>query len=321
MREPTTATAAVELPPEWKLRQQVRLRHLLLLEALERHGSLRRAADDLSVTQPAASKLLAQLETLLGLPLFDRSHKGLVATEYGQIMTRHARSALGEIGAARDALAQTALGAQGKVAIGAVVGSLPRLTSPALANLLARHPRIAVSVTVETSATLVPLLERGELDLVVGQVPAGEERDLAFETLTDEPIEVLISARHRLPGSRRLALADTWAEPWVVPPAGTPLRVRFDSAFRSAGLEPPRRRVETASTLLATTLALQADMLALLSRDVALHYSEGSQLRLLPLGFPPDPGSIGIVTRGRVRLSMAAVALVEALRATALQLQ
>jgi DNA-binding transcriptional LysR family regulator len=118
-------SAPVALPPEWRLRQQVRLRHLLLLEALERHGSPRRAATDLTVTQPAATKLLAQLEALLGLPLFDRSPQGLAATEYGRIMTRHARAALGELGAARDALAQTALGAQGQVAIGAVVGSLP----------------------------------------------------------------------------------------------------------------------------------------------------------------------------------------------------
>jgi len=308
------------LPPEWRLRQQVRLRHLLLLEALERHGSLRRASADLSVTQPAATKLLAQLEALLGLPLFDRGPQGLAATEYGRIMIRHARAALGELGAARDALAQTALGAQGQVAIGAVVGSLPRLTSPAIAALLARHPRLAVAVTVETSATLVPVLERGELDLVVGQVPAhAPADDLQFETLTDEPIEVVVRGGHPLLGRRRTGLADVAGLAWIVPPPGTPLRARFEAAFRTAGLEPPRRCVETASTLLATSLVLQGDMLAVLPRDVAAHYrgGEGAPLTALRLRFPADVGTIGIVTRRRVRLSTAAAALVDALRAQA----
>jgi len=315
--------APVELPPEWRLRQQVRLRHLLLLEALERHGSLRRAAADLAVTQPAATKLLAQLEALLGLSLFDRSPQGLSATEYGRIMIRHARAALGELGAARDALAQTALGAQGQVALGAVVGSLPRLTSPAIAALLARHPRLAVAVTVETSATLVPVLERGELDLVVGQVPAQSlADDLQFETLTDEPIEVVVRVGHPLLPRRRLVLADVAGLAWVVPPAGTPLRARVEAAFRTAGLEPPRRCVETASTLLATSLVRQGDMLAVLPRDVAAHYggAAGSLLRALPLRLPADVGTIGIVTRRRVRLSTAAAALVEQLRAHARRL-
>ena len=315
--------AAPALPPEWRLRQQVRLRHLLLLEALERHGSLRRAAADLSVTQPAATKLLAQLEALLALPLFDRSPQGLAPTEYGLIMIRHARAALGELGAARDALVQTAQGAQGQVAIGAVVGSLPRLTSPAIAALLSRHPRLAVSVTVETSATLVPLLERGELDLVVGQVPDDtDDESLRFERLVQEPVEVVAAARHPLLARRRVGLAEAAGEAWVLPPPRAPLRARFDAAFRAAGLDPPRRRVETASTLLATSLAMQGGMLAVLPRDVAAHYAgiPGARLRPLPLRLPSAIAPLGVVTRRRARLSTAAAALLDALRARAREL-
>jgi DNA-binding transcriptional LysR family regulator len=310
------------LPTERALRQQLRTRHLLLLDAIDRLGSLRRAANELAVTQPAATKLLAQLEALLGLPLFERHPQGVVATEYGRILVRHAQAALGELGAARDALEQAALGAQGQVALGAVVGSLPRLTSPALAALLAQRPRLAVSVTIETSATLVPRLVRGELDLLVGQVPAGTDPDaLLFEPLTTEPIDAVVRAGHPLGARRRLALADVVDAPWVVPPPGTPLRERFDGAFRAAGLEPPRHCVETASTLLAATLALHGGRLALLSRDVAAHYAPGAQLTLLPLRLPTDPGPIGLVTRRRVRLSQAAGALADALREQARRLR
>ena len=306
------------LPPDWRLRQQIRTRHLSLLQALDRHGSLSKAAEALSVTQPAATKLLAQLESLLQLPLFERTPRGLLATEYGEIMVRHAHAALGEISAARDALAQVALGAEGRINIGAVVGSLPGLTAPAVARLLARHPRLAVSVTVETSATLVPMLERGEVDLVIGQMPGDADlQTLQFEPLAPEPAEVVVRKGHPLARARRLSLDQLVDEAWVLPPAGSALRVRFDAMFHAAGLAAPRRVVDTASTLLATSLALGGDSLSVLSRDVALHYAANAGLSLLPVRLPENLGTIGLVSRQRIRLNAATSLLADELRALA----
>ncbi len=303
------------LPPEWRLKQQIRTRHLVLLQALDQFPSLSKAADALSVTQPAATKLLAQLEALLDLPLFERTPRGLVATEYGQIMTRHAHAALGELSAARDALAQVALGAEGRINIGAVVGSLPGLTSPAIARLISRHPRLAVAVRVETSATLVPMLERGEIDLVVGQMPGEADRaSLQFEPLVNETVEVVVRAGHPLAHTKRLRLAQLLDDCWVLPPLSSAPRVRIDAMFHAAGLETPRRIVETASTLFATSLALGGDSLAVLSRDVALHYASNTGLALLQLKLPEDLGVIGLVSRQRIRLTAAHALLVEELR-------
>lgn len=309
-------TSSPQLPEEWRLRQQIRVRHLLLLQALDRFGSLSQAARELSVTQPAATKLLAQLEALLQLPLFERRPKGLEPTEYGRIMIRHAHAALGEIGAAREALAQTASGAQGQISIGAVVGSLPKLTSVALASVLERHPRLAISVTVETSATLVPMLERGELDLVVGQMPiSAQVDDLEFEALVQEPLEIVAGRDHRFQQSGQLQLDQLLGDLWVLPPQGSPLRVRLDAVFHAAGLAVPRRTVQTASTLLATSLVQITDQsVAALSRDVARHYVDHGGLKVLQVKLPADLGTIGIVTRRRIRLSAAAARLVDALR-------
>lgn len=309
---------APNLPPDWRLKQQIRTRHLLLLQAMDRLPSLSQAAEALSITQPAATKLLAQLESLMDLPLFERTPRGLVATEYGQIMIRHAHAALGELSAARDALAQVALGAEGRVNVGAVVGSLPGLTAPAIARLIARHPRLAVAVTVETSATLVPMLERGEIDLVIGQMPG--EADLAtlqFEPLVNETVEVVVRAGHPLAQVRRLRLAQLLDQCWVLPPPASAPRVRIDAMFHAAGLETPRRVVETASTLLATSLALGGDSLSVLSRDVALHYASNTGLSLLRLRLPEDLGVIGLVSRRRIRLTAANALLVDELRAVA----
>lgn len=321
------APDTASLPPDWKLRRQMRMSHLLLLQALDAQGSLRRAADSLSVSQPAATKLLAQLEALLGLPLFERSARGMRATQYGRIMIRHAQAALGELSAARESLLQSIQGAEGKVAIGAVVGSIPRLTAPAVAGLLARHPKLAVSVLAETSATLVPLLVRRELDFVVGQIPPGIDAEaLTFEALCAEPIQVVVRPGHPLleghseRDGRRLSLRRLVDQSWIVPPAGSPLRVRVDTAFRAAGLSTPRRIVESASTLFAVTAARQSDMLAALPRDVAEHYRGAGFIDLLPLQFRDDAGTLGFVLRRAERPSPSAAMLIAALREQAAQL-
>jgi DNA-binding transcriptional LysR family regulator len=309
------------MTPEWKLRRQIRMSHLLLLQALDAQGSLRRAADSLAVSQPAATKLLAQLESLLGLPLFERSARGMKPTQYGRIMIRHAQAALGELSAAHESLLQSVQGAEGKIAIGAVVGSIRRLTAPTVAGLLAHHPKVAVSVLAETSATLVPLLLRRELDFVVGQVPPGIDAEaLAFEALCAEPIEIAVRPGHPLLGKRRLALRGVADATWIVPPAGSPLRVRIDTAFRAAGLATPRRIVESASTLFAVTAARHSDMLAALPSDVAEHYRAAGFVDILPLRLRDDAGMLGIVSRLGERPSPAAALLVAALRERAVSL-
>ena len=75
------------------LRSNLKLRHLQLLVALDQFRHLGRAAEFLSVTQPAVSKTLAEIERMFGLQLFDRSTRGTEPTPYGDSVVRFARSA------------------------------------------------------------------------------------------------------------------------------------------------------------------------------------------------------------------------------------
>ena len=79
------------LRPEDTLKLRIRPRQLALLVALDAQRNLRRAAAAVSISQPAATKLLAQLEADLGLPLFERSARGMAPTAYGATMIRHAQ--------------------------------------------------------------------------------------------------------------------------------------------------------------------------------------------------------------------------------------
>ena len=81
-------------PHAERFRSRLKTRHLVLLSELGRHGSIAHAAVAAHMTQPAASKMLAEVEHLLGTPLFDRLPRGVTPTPYGEIMIRRASAAL-----------------------------------------------------------------------------------------------------------------------------------------------------------------------------------------------------------------------------------
>ena len=76
---------------------RLRARHLALVVALDTHRSLRRAAAEIALTQPAATKLLHDLEDALGAPLFERHAWGMSPTPYGDTLVRHARGMLNDL--------------------------------------------------------------------------------------------------------------------------------------------------------------------------------------------------------------------------------
>ena len=86
----------------WFIRARLKTRQLLLLVALAEEGNIHRAAQVLNMTQPAASKLLKDLEDVLEVPLFERLPRGMRPTWYGETMIRHARVALASLNQAHD---------------------------------------------------------------------------------------------------------------------------------------------------------------------------------------------------------------------------
>ena len=104
----------------WFIRARLKTRQLLLLQALAEEGNIHRAATVLSMTQPAASKLLKDLEDVLGVQLFDRLPRGMRPTWYGEAMIRHARMALASLDQAYDEVEALKAGRFGQVSVGAI---------------------------------------------------------------------------------------------------------------------------------------------------------------------------------------------------------
>ena len=303
---------------DWYLRSRLKMRQIRLLVALDEQRTLHRAAASLSMTQPAAPRLLADLEKLLGMRLFERSARGVAPNAFGESLVRHARVMLSTLDHARDEMNALLQGAGGKVAIGTLLVAAPVLVPRALARFKARHPKHTVLVREGTTAALAAALQRGELDLVVGRPSTDLAREsLRFDAFYKEPMRVVSRRGHPLVRRRSLRLPQLADWPWIVPTPDAAYRARLDAAFRQAGVQAPLRTVESMSILVNTMLVQETDALGVMPRDAAEHYEKLGIVRVLPVRLPAPSGPVGVITVAGRTLSPAAADLVQALREAA----
>jgi len=302
------------------VRTHLKTRHLVLLVELGRHGSIFHAAEAAHLTQPAASKLLAELEYALGVQLFERLPRGISPTWYGEIMIRRAGAALAEMNAAHQEVMELLSGLSGFVSIGSVMTPSMNLIPQAVSLLKSRHARLHVAIQVDTSKILIQRLRAGELDMVIGRILDSESAaELNFEPLTDEPHSLIARSKHALAQRKELTLNDIAREAWILPPSGSILRDRLTSLFLSHGLDQPAETVETLSLPVITSLLMASDMVAALPEDLIRTYLDAGLLSVLPFDLGLRMDAYGIVTRKQHRLSPGAQAMLDILRELAVQ--
>jgi DNA-binding transcriptional LysR family regulator len=302
----------------WFIRARLKTRQLLLLVALADEGNIHRASQVLNMSQPAASKLLKDLEDVLGVELFERLPRGMRPTWYGETMIRHARVALASLNQAHDELQAAKAGQFGQVSVGAITSPGLMLLPDAVQNVKTEHPNLRVSLQIETSDVLLERLNQNKLDILVARLFAQHEKgDLRYEVLTEEPISVVARVGHPLLGRDDLTLADIEEVAWIVPPGGSVLRHRFELMFQEAGLRSPVNLIETGALLFTTRMLQQSDMLSVLATDVARYYAQHGLMSLLPIELPCQMEAFGIITRRDRLLSPAAEVMLRAIRAAA----
>ena len=300
------------------VRTHLKTRQLVLLVELGRHGSILHAAQAANLTQPAASKLLSELEYALGVQLFERLARGIAPTWYGEVMIRRAGAALAEMDAAHQEVMELLSGLSGRVSIGAVMTPSTGLVPKAVTLLKSRHARLNILISVDTSKLLIQRLRAGELDLVVGRILDTESAaELNFEPLTDEPHSLIVRAGHPLLNRSNLGLQDLAGEAWILPPSGSILRDRLTALFLSRGLDQPAETVETIALPVITSLLLGSDMLVALPKQIVQTYLDSGLLAVLPYELGLRMDLYGIVTRKQHRLSPGAQAMLDTLREVA----
>ena len=303
----------------WFIRARIKTRQLLLLHALAEEGNIHRAARVLSMTQPAASKLLKDLEDVLGVELFERLPRGMRPTWYGESMIRHARVALASLSRAHEEVEALKSGRFGQVSIGAITAPGMTLLPTAVAAVKSQHPSLRVSLQIETSDVLLERIAQGRLDMMVGRLFANhDKRDIRYEAIADEPVCAMVRTGHPLLQMNKLTLRDLVEVGWIVPPAGSVLRHRWELMFQEEGLEVPTNLIETTALLFVTRMLQQSDLVSILAADVARYYTSHGVASMLPIDLACKMEAFGLITRTDRLLSPAAELMLRAIKQAAL---
>lgn len=305
----------------WFVRSRLKTRQIVLLLQLYDQRSVLRAAQLAGMTQPAASKMLGELEESLGVKLFERHARGVQPTWYGEILVRHARSAMVEMDRAHEEIMALKSGLSGQASIGTVMNPGTHLIPPVIAAIKESHPRILISVEMDISRPLVARLLEGHLDFVVGRILDSEGADsLNFEPLSDEPHSIVAGSAHPFARKKRLALKDLHGLGWILQGSGSVLRSRFNAMLHEQGLGHPQNVVETFALPVTLALLQITDMIAVLPDQAVLPYRTAGLVTILPVDLGVKMDAFGIITRRDHLLSPGAEIVLKALRETAARL-
>lgn len=300
------------------LRSNIKLRHLQLLVALDQFRHLGRTAEFLSVSQPAVSRMLGEVEGMLGFALFERSTRGTEPTAAGRSVVRFARGVLAEYERTREEIAAELSGAAGRTRVGSMVVALPTIVSPGVEMLKRRAPQATVLVEEGDLTTLLPKLRIGELDLFVGRLEPGyASPDLVTETLYNEPMLAVCRPGHALAGRARVGWAHLAGEPCVLPPPWASLRVKLEQQFFKHGLNPPPDLMETSSFLAQLSLVHERAAIAFMATSVARHFERLGTVKVLPMKVPVELPPVGMITLRGQRLTATTQQFMDCVRAAA----
>ncbi|MBP8866502.1 MAG: LysR family transcriptional regulator [Propionivibrio sp.] len=298
------------------IKSRLHMRHLRLLSALSEEGSLRRTAEKLAITQPGATKILQEIEELLGQKMFVRTTNGLQPNGLGEAAIRYARLVFADLDSFHEEILAIESGHRGRVRIGAISALAGSQLPQAIAQIKADYPMLNLSVTIATSDMLVQALKRNQLDLLLARIPQEESREnLAFEPFGEELILVAARGEHPEMHSSGVNLAALIRYPWVIHPQATPLREIFHQIFREAQLDLPPSQIETDSIMLTASLLQRSDAITLMSLSLVEYYQSHGILNSLPIRFSSRLASYGLIYRKSRAMSPSMAIVSQVLRA------
>ncbi|MEO0402910.1 MAG: LysR substrate-binding domain-containing protein [Pseudomonadota bacterium] len=297
---------------------RLKLRHLRLLVAVGTHGNIQNAARELSISQPAATKMIQDLEIDFEVKLFTRTNRGVVATVFGETLIRHAKLVFAQISNAAQELDDLNEGSSGRVVVGTLLAASTSLLPSAIDILLARRPNVAVKISEGTNEVLMPGLLSGEIDMVVGRLPSHRHRDkIKQENLFEDRILAIVGNQHPLAGKPDVSFAQTKPFGWILPPLETTLRRQVDHFFVGQQQYTPPVMIESVSYLTNRALLRSRDLIGLMPAEVVAQDIESGALAVLEWEVPFGRGPIGVSFRAEGDLSPAGRAFKSALHEAA----
>lgn len=259
-------------------------KHLANLLAVAQHGSFNRAATARGISQPALSNSIAQLERKLGVKVLDRTRRGSELNEFGKLLVHGAQTIEAVLLQTHEQLRLKKLGIEGPLRIGATPSLTLKFLPDLMTELLKQTPPVEITLTEGLDDQLLPALQAGELDLMLGPISGvfSAPNDVVEDALFDDPFGIGIGPQNALSKRKSLTLAELQNQPWVLPPPGSAYRRHVESLFVAEGVNWPANTVITSSLSLVEAIVTQSNRITLITElQAALHNTW--RIRAIPL--------------------------------------
>jgi len=286
----------------------LKFRHLLLIDTLGRTRNMHLAAQQMNLSQPAISKMLKEIESLLGFALFERQPRSMPPTALGEHVMRYAQIALNDARSFVEQIGSLREGGHGHLKVGGIFAATAIALPEAILQIKQRWPLLSIEVVEQTSNHLMEMLEEKKLDLAVARFTEhSQEQRYDFQPLAPEPFCIVVNSRHPLADAGPISLQQLVDLPWILYPVGTPIRARMELAFAEAGVALPRNTVDTISMQTFLQVLQRGPMIGMLPDAMVYPLLENGQLKALDTPLHLAPQDYGILTRKGEQLVGAAL--------------
>ncbi|OCW57656.1 pca operon transcription factor PcaQ [Hoeflea olei] len=295
--------------------RRIKIRHLEAFVEVARQKSVGRAAITLSLTQPAVTRTIRELEEIVGAALIEREGRGIRLSHQGEVFLSHAGSGLAAVRGGIAALANVATVAGPPVRVGALPTVSATIMPGAVAEFLDSGFKSPLRVITGENRVLLDQLRKGDLDLVMGRMPAPENMvSLRFEPLYRDRVIFVVSRTHPLAGQRQVTADILARHPVLVPPEGSIIHPFVERLMLEQGMARPGRAIETVSDSFGRAYLRASDAIWIISRGVVAAEIASGEFVELPIDTGSTMGAVGLITRETETPHDAAVFFADLLR-------
>ncbi|SNT17749.1 transcriptional regulator, LysR family [Noviherbaspirillum humi] len=283
----------------------VKFRHLQCFLAVAQQRSLQKAAASLSITQPAVSKTLKELEELLQVRLFERGRKNATLTPEAQTFFRYAAASVSAMQQGVESMTRVRSHARSVISLGAPPTLAPSFLPAVLQRFVAHTGDIQVNLQTGRNADLLSDLRDRKLDIMLGRhLDPKRMVGISFEHLYADPLIVVVRPGHPLLGAAAVDPKQVGDYPAVLPSRGTFIRHVADTFAVEEGIATAAQSIETLSVSFGRTYTHDSDAIWFVPWSAVVNDLRSGFLVKLPLAARPGgPASaqrmrsIGLLTR------------------------
>lgn len=268
------------------------------LVALWETGNFTIAARKLGISQPSIHRAARDLEKLAGTPFFVSTRQGTELSQAAELFARAVKLAIAELQQGYDEIAQSRGQDSTRISVGSLPLSRTSILPQATHALLSEKAGVQIRTVDGPYDELLRGLRYGDLDFLIGALrdPA-PTADIEQEMLFDDPLAVVVGARHPLAGPERRTLGETLHYPWIAPPKTTPSGSYLYRTLRIGDLAETPVRIVSSSLVLVRGLLTRGDYVTVMSMHQMAVEREQGLLVPLNIDLPDSDRPIGLTTR------------------------